>query len=136
VKYQYMGRICWGVYPPKPNPYILSDCHNVPVYTYGEFASPPYDRFVCSTCRKDCTVYAAEDEEQELSMMPPNEELTPMEREVLKLFMLGHPDKRIAEERVITRDTVLFHLRNIATKWGVTTRDGIRTYADQHQLVP
>jgi DNA-binding CsgD family transcriptional regulator len=76
---------------------------------------------------------SGEDKYQEVHMA---QELTPMEREVLKLFMREYPDKRIAENLVITPYTVLYHLRNIATKWGVRTRDEIRTYVDQHHLVP
>jgi hypothetical protein len=50
-------RICWGVYPPKPNPELLSHCHNTPVYVYGDEGTY---RFVCETCRKPCTVHTVE----------------------------------------------------------------------------
>jgi DNA-binding NarL/FixJ family response regulator len=51
-------------------------------------------------------------------------------------FRTGYySDKRIADNMVITPDTVLYHLRSIASKWGVRTRHEIRTYAREHRLV-
>jgi len=54
------------------------------------------------------------------------EDLTPREREVLKYFMKGYSDREVGGQLCVTPQTVLWHLRNIATKFGVRTRDELR----------
>lgn len=49
-------------------------------------------------------------------------ELTPREREVLRLLMRGCSNQRIAEELMVSRATVKFHMASIMTKLGVTSR--------------
>jgi DNA-binding NarL/FixJ family response regulator len=54
------------------------------------------------------------------------EDLTPRERDVLKYFMQGYSDREVGGQLCVTPQTVLWHLRNIASKWGVRTRDELR----------
>jgi two-component system response regulator NreC len=61
-------------------------------------------------------------------------DLTPREREVLKYFMKGYSDREVGGQLCVTSATILWHLRNIANKWGVRTRDDLRTYANQHHM--
>jgi NarL family two-component system response regulator LiaR len=49
-------------------------------------------------------------------------DLTPREREVLRLLMRGCSNQRIAEELMVSRATVKFHMASIMTKLGVTSR--------------
>lgn len=49
-------------------------------------------------------------------------ELTPREREVLRLLMKGCSNQRIAEELMVSRATVKFHMASIMAKLGVTSR--------------
>jgi hypothetical protein len=59
MRYSVRKPLCWQ--PPKPNPDILSDCHNAPTFEHGAFNCPPDYRFSCSTCHKDCTVHVSEE---------------------------------------------------------------------------
>jgi DNA-binding NarL/FixJ family response regulator len=58
------------------------------------------------------------------------------ETEVVKLLLQGYSDRRIAFMLTIRQATVLYHLRNVATKWGVTTRREIREAAPRHGIEP
>lgn len=49
-------------------------------------------------------------------------DLTPSERRVYDLLVQGYSDVRIAEELLISRNTVKFHVRNILRKAGVANR--------------
>src|ERR1019366_6257311 len=49
-------------------------------------------------------------------------ELTPREREVLSLVALGHTSAHIAEQLVISTETVCTHVRNAMAKTGARTR--------------
>jgi DNA-binding CsgD family transcriptional regulator len=47
------------------------------------------------------------------------EQLTRREREAAELVAAGKTDKQVAEAMGISRPGVWFHLREIATKWGL-----------------
>jgi DNA-binding NarL/FixJ family response regulator len=49
-------------------------------------------------------------------------DLTPREKEILRLVLAGWTNKAIGAEICITEKTVEFHLDNIYTKIGVRTR--------------
>lgn len=49
-------------------------------------------------------------------------DLTPRELEILKLVLMGLPNKTIAVETSISVKTVEFHLNHIYTKIGTRTR--------------
>ena len=49
-------------------------------------------------------------------------DLTPSERRVYDLLVQGYSDVRIAEELLISRHTVKFHVRNILRKAGFANR--------------
>ncbi len=61
--------------------------------------------------------------------------LTQRELEVLRLIALGRSNRQIAEELVISLNTVGHHVSNILSKTGTTNRAGVATYAARHSLL-
>jgi two-component system, NarL family, response regulator LiaR len=62
-------------------------------------------------------------------------DLTDREREVLLLMVDGHMNQEIGEQLVISTGTVKFHVSNILSKLGVSTRTEAVSLALQHRLV-
>jgi DNA-binding NarL/FixJ family response regulator len=69
------------------------------------------------------------------SSEPPPIPLTPRELEVLRLLAQGLDNAAIAEQLVVTKQTVQNHVSNIYGKLEVTTRTGAALYAIRHGLV-
>jgi NarL family two-component system response regulator LiaR len=65
----------------------------------------------------------------------PGYDLTPREREVLALMVEGLSNPEIAERLVLSASTVKFHVSNILSKLGVTSRTEAVALAVQHHLV-
>ena len=65
----------------------------------------------------------------------PGHDLTEREREVLRLMVKGLNNTDIAEQLVVSRSTVKFHVSNILSKLHVTSRTEAVAYALQHDLV-
>ncbi|HLF05323.1 MAG TPA: AAA family ATPase [Dehalococcoidia bacterium] len=61
--------------------------------------------------------------------------LTQRELEVLRLIAQGRSNRQIADELVISLNTVCHHVSNILSKTGTTNRAGVATYAAQHALL-
>lgn len=61
-------------------------------------------------------------------------DLTPREREILKLVLAGRTNKAIATELSVSEKTVEFHLNHIYTKIGVHTRMQAGVWAMQQGL--
>ncbi len=66
---------------------------------------------------------------------PPEEQLTPREREVLELIVRGRSNKRIAFELGIAEKTVKTHVGHVLAKFGVTDRTQAALLAVQSGLV-
>lgn len=64
-----------------------------------------------------------------------NPELTGRELEVLKLIANGYPNSQIAEELVISENTVKGHVSNILSKLHLTDRTQAAVYAWQQGIV-
>ena len=64
------------------------------------------------------------------------EQLTPREREILVLLAAGTPNPRIAEELVVTLDTVKKHVSHLLGKLGAANRTEAVTRARQLGLIP
>jgi DNA-binding NarL/FixJ family response regulator len=62
-------------------------------------------------------------------------DVTPREREVLRLVAGGRTNRQIAAELSISAKTVERHLSNIFTKLGVSNRAAATAYAYDHDLV-
>ncbi|WP_433332144.1 ATP-binding protein [Spirillospora sp. CA-294931] len=65
----------------------------------------------------------------------PRFDLTPREREVLRLVADGHTNRQIAEELFISVKTAGGHVSNILAKLGVTGRVQAATAAHRHRLL-
>jgi DNA-binding CsgD family transcriptional regulator len=61
--------------------------------------------------------------------------LTQREVEVLRLITAGRTNQQTADELFISVHTVIYHVRNIFSKTGVSNRVEAASYAVQHQLV-
>lgn len=66
----------------------------------------------------------------------PGQDLTEREREVLALMVRGMNNTTIAEEIVVSRSTVKFHVSNILSKLQVSSRTEAVAYALQNNLIP
>lgn len=67
--------------------------------------------------------------------LPPGNDLTEREREVLALMVEGLSNPDIADRLVVSRSTVKFHVSSILSKLGVSTRTQAVTLALQNKLV-
>jgi two-component system, NarL family, response regulator LiaR len=74
--------------------------------------------------------------EERAAPRQPVEELTPRERDVLRLLAQGLINKEIAQELGIGDKTVKTHVSNILGKLGVLSRTQAAVYAVQMGLVP
>ena len=69
------------------------------------------------------------------SPKPPGSDLTEREREVLALMVKGMSNDEIAEHLTVRPSTAKFHVSNVLSKLGVTTRTEAVAMALQHRLV-
>ncbi len=67
---------------------------------------------------------------------PLGHDLSPREREVLRLMRRGLSNRAIADELVISPSTVDFHVSNILSKLGASSRTEAVALAVQHNLAP
>src|SRR5919199_1864702 len=65
----------------------------------------------------------------------PGDDLTPREREVLKLMAEGRNNPEIADRLVVSRSTVKFHISSILGKLGAAARTEAVAFAFEHGLV-
>jgi NarL family two-component system response regulator LiaR len=66
---------------------------------------------------------------------PPGQDMTDREKETLALMVEGLSNNEIAERLVVSQSTVKFHVSNILSKLGVTTRTEAVALALKHRLV-
>jgi len=70
-----------------------------------------------------------------INAMPPVEELTERELEVLRLLAQGMPNKEIASHLIISERTAKFHVSSIMSKLGATNRTEAVALAAQRGLI-
>ncbi len=68
------------------------------------------------------------------STLPPLDGLTPREVEVLRLVAMGLSKNQIAEQLVISPNTVNVHIQSIYGKLGINSRSAATRYAIEHHL--
>jgi NarL family two-component system response regulator LiaR len=69
-------------------------------------------------------------------MQAPGDDLTPREREVLAWMAKGLSNGEIAKRLIVSPVTVKFHVSNILSKLGVSSRTEAVALAIQHNLIP
>jgi two-component system, NarL family, response regulator LiaR len=65
----------------------------------------------------------------------PTYDLTDREKEILVLMVEGLPNNAIAEKLIVSQSTVKFHVSNVLSKLGVTSRTEAVALALKHHLV-
>ena len=70
------------------------------------------------------------------SRLPPGEDLTEREREVIALVAKGYTNKQIAEDLSVTEKTARNHVSHILEKLGLSRRSEAAAYAVEHKLFP
>ena len=65
----------------------------------------------------------------------PGDALTQRERQVLALMVKGISNAQIAEQLVLSRSTVNFHVSNVLGKLGAASRTEAVSIALQHRLI-
>jgi non-specific serine/threonine protein kinase len=80
----------------------------------------------------EAVTYALQDEPGPVHSAP---ELSPRERDVLRLLVAGRSDKAIGDALFRSPHTVAIHVSNILAKFGVPTRAAAVAYALRHGLV-
>jgi DNA-binding CsgD family transcriptional regulator/pimeloyl-ACP methyl ester carboxylesterase len=70
------------------------------------------------------------------SATAPPDGLSPRELDVLRLVAAGRSNRQIADELVISLNTVQNHVSNILSKTGLTNRTEAASYAHDHGLLP
>jgi NarL family two-component system response regulator LiaR len=61
--------------------------------------------------------------------------MTDREKEILSLMVEGLSNNAIAEHLIVSQSTVKFHVSNILSKLGVTSRTEAAAIAVKHHLV-
>ena len=84
----------------------------------------------------DEVLRAIEDFIREVPAGPYPDGLTEREVEVLRLIAVGKTNRDIADQLVISQNTVARHISNIFTKTGASNRAEAASYANRHRLVP
>lgn len=65
----------------------------------------------------------------------PAEELTPREKDVLRMMKEGLTNPEIAEKLIISRSTVKFHVSSILSKLGVSSRTEAVSHAIENKII-
>jgi NarL family two-component system response regulator LiaR len=66
----------------------------------------------------------------------PGDDLTERERDVLRLMVQGLNNNEIADNLVVSRSTIKFHVSNILSKLHATSRTEAVALALQQKLIP
>jgi LuxR family maltose regulon positive regulatory protein len=91
-------------------------------------------------CGQLLAVFEAEGQEAKIESHPPpaqplTDALTKRELEILRLINAGLKNKEIAEQLVISLNTVLYHIKNIYSKLGVNKRTQAIAKAKESHLI-
>lgn len=62
----------------------------------------------------------------------PDDPLTPQQRKILHLMVVGLTNREIADRLYLSRETVRVHVKNIYRRLGVTNRDKAVRWAHEH----
>jgi DNA-binding NarL/FixJ family response regulator len=71
---------------------------------------------------------------QELLSEQEADQVSPREREILRLIAEGRRNQEIADELFISRETVRWHLRHLYARIGVHDRGGAARWAAEHRI--
>ncbi len=62
----------------------------------------------------------------------PDDPLTPQQRKILHLMVVGLTNREIADRLYLSRETVRVHVKNIYRRLGVTSREKAVRWAHEH----
>jgi predicted ATPase/DNA-binding CsgD family transcriptional regulator len=122
---------------------ILSTLHDLlnervfaDAWAQGQAMSP--EQAVAARHLSTQTASLSPEEKQSVMSIPSprslHDDLTPREREVLRLVAQGLTDAQVAERLVVSRRTVNFHLTSIYRKLEVSSRSAATRYVLKHHL--
>jgi ATP/maltotriose-dependent transcriptional regulator MalT len=136
---EYLGLACYGLARAQASQGNLSEARRqgqeslAILEKIGHFKAPEVKQWLNTLPEPDLPLSRPPAPPKQARAYPAG--LTAREMEVLRLVAQGLTDAQVAEQLVITRRTVNFHLTSIYSKLGVSSRTAATRYAMEQGLV-